>query len=64
VILNGAPSRRLYACRLAGDMQQIIGDLPDSKMKLELTNMVNLALRMFLIENDGAELSPSRLNAF
>ena len=57
--------RRYHLCTTVNyTLVPVIEAMPDSKMKNELINLLSLFLRMALVENDGAELSPSSLNRF
>lgn len=57
--------RRYHLCTTVNyTLVPVIDAMPDSQMKKELVNMIILFLRMALVENDGAELSPSSLNRF
>jgi len=62
--LKRKEGRRFHGCRTMGVMRDCVGALPDSPQKAELLNMSNLLLRMYILENDGGPLSPSKLNGF
>jgi hypothetical protein len=52
--IKDVPHRRLYACRACDTLRSIVEELPiDDGRRNELTNLVNLTLRMILMENDG-----------